>query len=194
MPPHTLKTFAKGLLMGKILAACPLAIPVKLDDNDKCFISVTEEINKAIKATARTITRTKLSEKIHSDVILHKAQLKCLNEAVASITALTAWKSKKCMDPLGCCLFKERPTTNACTRSQSSREIRPPVPGYPTMAANVMAKVWNSVPDLENASTVGSAKAIAQKWAKSVFLCAFQTQQKQQKQQEYNKKNKKQRH
>ena len=81
--------------------------------------------------------------------------------------ALTVWKSKQCMDPLGYCLFQENPS-NRSTRSKSSKEIRPPVPGYPTMAANVMARVWNSVPGLEDASSVGAAKAVSRKWAKGI--------------------------
>ena len=89
MPPHLLATLANGLLMGKILTACPVTIPVRLNDTDRSFVTVTDDINKAIKATARTITKTKLSMKIRSEDVLRKANLRCLNEAVASITALT---------------------------------------------------------------------------------------------------------
>ena len=64
--------------MGKILAACPVTIPVRLDKDDKYSITVTEEINKAIKATARSITKTKLSDKNRSEDTLRKANLKCL--------------------------------------------------------------------------------------------------------------------
>ena len=169
MPPHLLSTLASGLLMGKILAASPLTIPTRLNHEDKCFISVTEDINIAIKETARTITRIKLTDKIRSDVTLHKANMKCLNEAVASITALTVWKSKQSMDPLGRCLFKEKDaTTDMKLRSQSSKEIRPPVPGYPNLATNIMARIWNDVPGLQNASTISAAKFISRKWAKNI--------------------------
>ena len=169
MPPHLLSIFANGLLMGKILAACPLTIPARLNHDDKCFISVTDDINKAIKATARTITRTKLSDKVRSEVVVHKANMRCLNEAVASITAVTVWKSRQSMDPLGRCLFPEKETnTERKLRSQSCQEIRPPVPGYPNLATNIMAKIWNSVPDLRNASTIGTAKSISRKWAKTI--------------------------
>ena len=41
------------------------------------------EIDKAIKATACAITKSRLSDKIHLEVLLQKAGLKCLNEAVA---------------------------------------------------------------------------------------------------------------
>ena len=49
MPPNVLSTFANGLLMGKILASCPVTIPFRLNNDDKSNIGITEEINKAIK-------------------------------------------------------------------------------------------------------------------------------------------------
>ena len=84
MPPHLMSMFSNGLLMGKILSACPATIPIRLSNEDKSFISVTKEINKAIKAIAHTITKTKLSDKFCSEEVLKRANLKCLNEAVAS--------------------------------------------------------------------------------------------------------------
>ena len=45
--------------------------------------TATEEINKAFKATSRTITRKNISEKICYKDALRRANLKCLNEAVA---------------------------------------------------------------------------------------------------------------
>ena len=110
--------------MGKILSACPVKIPIRLNMDDNTCISITEEINKAIKATARSITRTKLSDKVRSEDTLHKAGLKCLNEAVASIVAVTVWKSKQSMNMLGQCLFKERLTSSRTTRSMLSGKIQ----------------------------------------------------------------------
>ena len=167
MPPHLLTSFAHGILMGKILNACPVTIPIRLHDDDRMCIGVTEEINKAIKATARTITKTKLSDKIRSEDILRKANLKCLNEAVASITAVTVWKSKQSMNPLGLRLFKEHHRSRS-TRSTASNEIRPPVPGYPMLATNIMASVWNDIPELQSASTLAAAKTAASKWSKGL--------------------------
>ena len=137
MPPHLLATFANGLLMGKILAACPVTVPIRLTSEDKSSVVVTEEINKTIKATARVITKTRLSDRIRSEDVLHKANLKCLNEAVASIMAVTVWKAKQCMNPLGCRLFQKRLNLKN-TRSVSSYKIDIPVPGYPTLATKVM--------------------------------------------------------
>ena len=108
MPPHLLTMFANGLLMGKILSASPVTIPVRLNSDDRSCIVVTEEINRSIKSTARTITRTKLSDKVRSEDVLKKANLKCLNECVASITVVTVWKAKQSMNPLGQRLFKKK--------------------------------------------------------------------------------------
>merc|ERR1711894_541992 len=68
-------TFANGLLMGKIMAFSPVNIPTRLnvDDHYQNYTGVTEDINKAIKATARTITKSKLSDKIHSEVLLQQS-------------------------------------------------------------------------------------------------------------------------
>ena len=130
-------------------------------------LGVLDDINKSIKATARSITKTKLSDKIQSTDVLKKANLKCLNEAVASITATTVWKSKKTMNPLGCCLFREKNCVKH-TRFASSNEIRLPVPGYPHLATNTMARVWNNVSQLHTAETLGAAKAISNQWSKSL--------------------------
>ena len=163
MPPHILTTLAKGLLMGKILASCPATIPLNLNNEDRTCIEVTDDINKAIKATARTITRTKLSDKIRSEDVLKKADLKCLNESVGSIIATTVWKTKQSMNPIGKRLFQERTIPEDCPvlRSQSSKNIRPPVPGYPNLALNIMAKVWNDIPELQSAKTLGGARTIS---------------------------------
>ena len=78
--------------MGKILAAAPATVPIRLEWEDRGSYTITEEINKAIKATARSITRTKLSDKIKSEVTLQKARIQCLNKAAASAMAVLVWK------------------------------------------------------------------------------------------------------
>ena len=169
MPPHLLTSFANALLIGKILTCCPVKIPVRISEEDKTFgyTGVLEDINKSIKSTARTITKSKLSDKIRSTEILRKANLKCLNEAVASVVAITVWKAKQSMNPLGCRLFKEK-TSVKRTRFAESDKIHPPVPGYPNLATNIMARIWNSVPELRNAKTLGAARVISRKWAKTI--------------------------
>ena len=63
MPPCTLKPLAHGILMGKVLSAAPASIPIKCDQDKNAYMSgLVEDINKAIKSTARTITKTKLCD------------------------------------------------------------------------------------------------------------------------------------
>ena len=71
------------------------------------------------------------------------------------------------MNPLGQCLFQEK-TSVRLTRAQTSKEIQVPVPGYPNLACNIMARIWNNVHELQSATTLGAAKAIARKWAKDI--------------------------
>ena len=52
MPPQKLSMFANGLLMVKILTACPITIPLRIKNEDRYNIVVNEEINKAIKLSA----------------------------------------------------------------------------------------------------------------------------------------------
>ena len=42
------------------------------------------------------------------------------------------------------------------------------VQGYPTLSTNIMARMWNEVPGLQNATTLGAAKSLAKKWAKDI--------------------------
>ena len=60
-----LKAICKWSPNGHILAAAPVAIPICIDSNDKPYLAgILEEIDKAIRSTARTITRTKLTDKV----------------------------------------------------------------------------------------------------------------------------------
>ena len=165
-PPHLLSTLANGMLMGKVLSSAAAAMPIKIREDDKTYLFV-EDINKAIKATAWTITKTKLVDKVRSCVVLQRAGLRCLNEMVASIMARMIWKSRHAMDPLGRLLFREKCPIKF-TRSYYSDDATRPVPGYPLIAANIMARIWNTVPGLKSATSLGIASSISQNWAKSI--------------------------
>ena len=77
MPRKLLSTFAHGRVMGKILAASAATIPVRLQNMDRFQVCITEEINKSIKAVARTIMNVKLSDKVRSETVLWKTGLRC---------------------------------------------------------------------------------------------------------------------
>ena len=44
------------------------------------------------------------------------------------------------------------------------------VPGNSTLAANLMARAWNSSAELHTVTTVGAAKVIARKWAQNLLV------------------------
>ena len=46
------------------MAAAPAAIPLRINHDDKGSITLTNKINLALKSAARTITRTRLSDRI----------------------------------------------------------------------------------------------------------------------------------
>ena len=171
VPPHLLGTFANGLLVGKIMAAAPAAIPFRINHDDRGAITITNEINCALKSVARTITRTRLTDKVRSDIILQKAGLQGLNEMVASTSAQMIWKSKLWMDPIGSLLFPTKSTNQnrvMSTRSENDGKAKLPVPGCGTLAANLLARAWNDNLELRHATTLGAAKAAAKKWARSL--------------------------
>ena len=85
------------------------------------------------------------------------------------MTAVSVWKSKTVMDPLGQRILNQKPRLQCIyTRSGTSKEICLPVPGYPTLSTNIMARIWNAVPGLQHASTLGAAKSLAKKWARDI--------------------------
>ena len=102
-----------------------------------------------------------------SDVTLAKSGLRCLNEATASVMATLVWKCKQDMNPLGVKLFSEKPKKRH-TRWAESKNICQPVPGFKFLPSNLMAKIWNSVPSLQSATTLDAAKTIAKKWAQTI--------------------------
>ena len=164
VPPNILRLLANGLVIGKIMAAAPAAIPFKMAFDDRAANLATEKINRAIKSVARTITKTSLKDMVSTKCVLEKAGLRNLNEMVASQTAVMVWKSQKAKDPLGTRLFPNR-TISRTTRSINSNKATQRVPGNNTLAVNLMARAWNSATELQTATTLGAAKSAARKWA-----------------------------
>ena len=150
--------------MGKILSSAPAAIPIKLNPNDKPYLSgILNEIDKSIRATARIITRTCLSDKVRTEIVLWKAGLRSLTEAVSQSMACAIWKARNEMTPLGH-IFGNKLSTRH-TRSSSNNKLCQPVPGYPQLAANKLAQTWNLM-NLNSATSLGSARASARTWYK----------------------------
>ena len=125
---------ANEILMGKILSAAPAAIPIRFSPNDRPFQSGTlHEFDKSIRVTARIITRTRLSDKARSEIMLQKAGVRCLTEAVFEIMACQIWKARSKMNPLRR-LFQNKVSTRNI-RSANCGILIQPVPGHSEVAA-----------------------------------------------------------
>ena len=162
MPNYLLKPLANGLLMGKILAAAPAAIPIRIDTKDRPYLAgVLDDIDKAIKYSARTITRTKLTDKVRSEITLWKAGLKSLTEAVSITMATLVWKARKEMNTLGF-IFEKKPSIKDM-RSKYNGKLCQPVPGHPELTSNKMAQIWNFL-NLNNAKSIACVRASALEW------------------------------
>ena len=91
---------------------------------------------------------------------------------VTYTSATTLWKSKLWMDPLGSLLFAKSASNpnRVSTRSINSCSAKLPVPGCMTLAANLLARLWNESPEIQNAETLGAAKKAARKLSKSLLI------------------------
>ena len=135
-----------------------------LNPSDKPYLSgILNEIDKSIRAAARIITRTRLSDKVRSETNLWKAGLRSLTEAVSESMACAIWKARNEMTPLGH-IFGNKLSTRH-TRSSSNKRLCQPVPGHPQSAANKLAQIWNLM-NLSSAMTLGSARTSARTWYK----------------------------
>ena len=146
-------------------------MPFRINEYDKGANVHLDKIDCALKSAARTITQTRLKDKIRSEVVLHRAGLKSLDEMVAYSSAVMVWKSKQRMDPLGSLLFPEEPINpefNIELLSAKSRKTDIPVPGHGTLAAILLARSWNESTDIQNATTLSADKTAARKWSKSL--------------------------
>ena len=143
-----------------------------MNEYDKPYLSgILKDIDKAIKSCARTITRTKLSDKVRSEVVLQKSGLCSLSEAVSKNMARTIWKARNEMNPLGS-IFRNKISAKT-TRSATSGRLCQPLPGYPEAVANKLAQTWNLM-NLSSAKTLGNARASANTWCKqnsTLLLC-----------------------
>ena len=66
------------------------------------------------------------------------------------------------------CLFPSRSIIRP-TLSINCGKATQPVPGNKTLAANLMARAWNSSIELQTVTTIGAARTVAQKWARNLL-------------------------
>ena len=119
---------------------------------------------KAIKSAARTITKTKLTDKVSSDIVLWKAGLPHLNEAVSKCMASLIWKARNKVNPLGKIFETSKSSMN--TRSSKNEKLSSYVPGHIEAASTNLAKLWNTL-DLKSARSITEAKMLVKKHLRS---------------------------
>ena len=71
-------------------------------------------------------------------------------------------------DPLGRNIFPNRSIIRP-TRSIKSLKATQPVRGN-ILAANLMARAWNSAANLQAVTTIGAAKSVTRKWAHNLLV------------------------
>ena len=122
---------------------------------------ILTDIDKSIRATARTITQTKLKDKTRNEIVLWKAGLRSLTQAVSETMACSIWKALNEKNPLG--LIYQNSVPTIYTRSSNDSKLCLPIPGHPEAASNKLAQAWNLM-NLSSAKTLGSARALARIW------------------------------
>ena len=86
-----------------------------------------------------------------------------LHASVSELMACEIWKAKNTLNPLAV-IFQKKPTMkNTC--SAGSDKLIHPVPGYPQVASNKLAQVWN-IEDVSSAKSLGSARISVRAWFK----------------------------
>ena len=93
---------------------------------------------------------------------LQRTSLRNLNEIVAQSYKAPAFT------PAGRTIM--RPTrSNNNNNNQNNNKATQAVPGIHTLAANLMARIWNAANDLQDVATLGVAKPVARKWARNLL-------------------------
>jgi hypothetical protein len=175
---HYLKQLATALLMGKLNFSAAIVANARLschdDDVDGDVIKTkpatahAKAVQVQMNRVARSVTGSKQKDHVKIVDLLSKAGFPSYNQIVIKNTAMEAYKALKSSDgpnsglnPLG--MAMSRPTRS--TRSQMEG-LLPNSHSVSDTFAQRGLDVWNSVPELRNASTILEAKRVACKLAK----------------------------
>ena len=105
-----------------------------------------------------------IMDKVRSDIVLSKAGLPSLNEAVSTNMAGLIWRSRKQLNPLGQIFTTSKSSLN--TRAAKNEKLFSHIPAHSEAASNNLANIWNQL-DLKSAKSVLAAKALAKKHYRS---------------------------
>ena len=96
---------------------------------------------------------------VSTESTLQRIGLHNLNEIVAQSHKAPAFI------PAGRTILRPTRSINNKNNNKATQAF----PGIHTLAANIMARIWNAANDLQNVATLGVAKPVARKWARNLL-------------------------
>ena len=101
---------------------------------------------------------------VSSESTLQRSGLHNQNEIVAQSHKAPAFT------PAGRTIMRAtRSNNNNNNNNKNNNKATQAFPGIHTLAANLMARIWNAANDLQNVATLGVAKPVARKWARNLL-------------------------
>jgi hypothetical protein len=97
---------------------------------------------------------------VSSESTLQRSGLHNQNEIVAQSHKAPAFT------PAGRTIMR---ATRSNNNNKNNNKATQAFPGIHTLAANLMARIWNAANDLQNVATLGVAKPVARKWAPNLL-------------------------
>ena len=99
---------------------------------------------------------------VSSESTLQRSGLHNQNEIVAQSHKAPAFT------PAGRTIMRATRSNNN-NNNKNNNKATQAFPGIHTLAANLMARIWNAANDLQNVATLGVAKPVARKWARNLL-------------------------
>ena len=101
---------------------------------------------------------------VSSESTLQRSGLHNQNEIVAQSHKAPAFT------PAGRTIMRAtRSNNNNNNNNKNNNKATQAFPGIHTLAANLMARIWNAANDLQNVATLEVAKPVARKWARNLL-------------------------
>ena len=175
LPPHIHRDLVRALCNGRVATYAAAASTVRLpalpgaEPQSTPQSSLVTQVQVVLNDIARVTLGVRRSDRISVRKLLDESGIRSLNESVFVSSAGLAWSAMNhSAHPLHTALT-ERIITST-TRAATAGKLTPLSPQEATVAVAVSnaIKVWNTYPDLREASSIETAKARAKKLARAL--------------------------
>ena len=168
LPCSYVQPVVKALLEGRLGYGASILTPrLTVDEAYKCDHA---DIQKIMNECARIIVGVSRKDKKRSEWVLQKAGLISFNHLIVRAVCLEAWKQVNYFlsdpNPLSSLICILEPSSKV-TRGKADGKLTPPLKTRAEVFAWEAYRVWNCFPNLREASSLGVAKSVAKKIAKS---------------------------